>query len=267
MKTHIPKAPVIAAWRALAAATVALASVSAIAQGTTGLDAYVTTTFHYIDGNGQHHPSNVCRSPGGSCTSAMPYAQARGTVELGAANGSTSVSSIGRDGAGSGYIDLHWWDTFTIVSATLPIGTPVTLHVELDMTAAVKPSIFAPSPYTRAQASLNYGGQDGIVYAFTSTQSGSSLHSSNNVPQAVGSTLWLWGSLLMFTDTGFLLVPDSGGVSASAVWRISILEPDATYSTASGHNYVIAVPEAPTGSLLASGLAVLAWLARARRRA
>ena len=266
MKTHIPKAPVIAAWRALAAATVALASLPATAQST-GLDAYVTTTFHYVDGNGQHHPSHVCASPSGSCTSAMPYAQAQGTVVLGAANGSTDVTSIGRDGAGSGYINLHWWDTFTIVSATLPMGTPVTLHMELDMTAAVMPSIWAPSPYTRAQASLNYGGPDGPAHVFTSTQSGSSLYSSANLTQAVGQTLALWGNLLMFTDTSWALGPDSGSVAASAVWRIAILEPDAAYSTASGHNYTAAVPEVPTGSLLASGLAVLAWLARARRRA
>ena len=230
-----------------------------------GLDAYLVTTFHFVDGSGQHHPQHSCRSASGVCTSAMPYAQAQGTVVMGAADGSTAVSSIGRDGAGGGSVDLHWWDTFTITSATLPYGTPVTVHMELDMAAAVVPSLHAPSPYTRAQAGLTYGGPDGPGLVFTSTQSGSSFHSAANLTQVVGQTFTLWGNLLMGTDTSWGLAGDSGSAAASAVWRIDVLEANAGYSTASGHSYVSAVPEAPQALAFLSGLLLLAWRARDRR--
>lgn len=250
---------------ALTALAVACVCTPAAAQPS-GLDAYVVTTFHFIDGNGQHHPSQVCASDSGACSSAMPYAQAQGTVVYGAADGSTAVSSIGRDGAGSGSVDLHWWDSFTITSDVLPYGTPVTVHMELDMTAAVAPSMFAPSPYTRVQAGLTYGGRDGPGMVFTSTQSGFSLHSTGNLTQVVGQEFSLWGNLLMFTDTNFAIPGDAGSAAGSAVWRIDVLEAGAGYSTASGHNYASAVPEPASGATLASGLAVLAWLLRKRRR-
>ena len=245
-------------------AAAALACAPAQAQ-TFGLDAYVVTTFHYVDGNGQHHPQHSCRSAGGVCTSAMPYAQAQGTVGYGSADGSTSVSSIGRDGAGGGSVDLHWWDTFTITSATLPNGTPVTLHMELDMAAAVAPSLWAPSPYTRAQAGLTYGGPDGPGLVFTSTQSGASLHSAANLTQVVGQTFTLWGNLLMFTDTSWGMAGDSGSAAANAAWHIDVLEANAAYSTASGLSYVSGVPEAPQALAFLSGLLLLAWRARDRR--
>lgn len=247
-------------------AAAALACAPAQAQ-TFGLDAYVVTTFHYVDGNGQHHPNNICGSATGTCSSAMPYAQAQGTVGFGSANGSTSVNSIGRDGAGSGSVDLHWWDTFTITSATLPSGTPVTLHMELDMAAAVVPSLWAPSPYTRAQAILTYGGPDGTGLVFTSTQSGYPLHSAANLTQVVGQTFALWGNLLMFADTSWQLAGDSGSAAANAVWHIDVLEANAAYSTASGLSYVSGVPEAPQALAFLSGLLLLAWRARDQRQA
>ena len=251
----------------LAAAALACAPAQALAQTQTfGLDAYVVTTFHFVDGDGQHHPSNTCASASGVCTSTMPYAQAQGSVVFGAANGSTAVSSIGRNGAGGGHVDLHWWDTFTITSATLPYGTPVTVHMELDMAAAVVPSLHAPSPCTRAQAGLTYGGPDGPGLVFTSTQSGYALHSAANLTQVVGQVFTLWGNLLMFTDTSWGIAGDSGSAAASAVWRINVLDADAAYSTASGSSYVSGVPEVPSGAALAGGLAVMAWLLRARRR-
>lgn len=246
----------------MAAAALACAPIQA---QTFGLDAYVTTTFHYVDGNGQHHPGNVCSSASGTCTSAMPYAQAQGTVRYGTADGSTSVSSIGRDGAGSGLVDLHWWDTFTITSATLPIGTPVTVHMEVDMAAAVVPSLAAPDRYTRAQAGLTYGGPDGTGLVFAGTGSGFSLHSAANLTQVVGQTFTLWGNLLMFTDTSWGIAPDRGSVVANAVWHIDVLEADAAYSTTSGLNYVSGVPEAPQALAFLSGLLLLAWRARDRR--
>ncbi len=70
----------------------------------------------------------------------------------------------------------------------------------------------------------------------------------------------------MFADTNPLLAGDSGSAAASARWQIEVLNADAGYRTASGHDYASAVPEASSGATLLAGLAVLAWLGRTRRR-
>ena len=223
-----------------------------------GTDTYVLSTFHFADGDGQHHPATVCESFAGSCSASMPFSTVSAHTTLGSTSGSLAVSSIGRDGAGSASLDGMWWDTFTVTSDTLPFGTPVELSVRVDLDALVMASAFAPAPYTRAQAGLTYGGRDGPGMAFASTQDGFSLSNSGSRVQVVGQTFVLYGRLLAFSDTSWQVGPDAGSVNASARYFVDILTPGASYTTASGHDYSLSpVPDAPAWAAWLAGLALL----------
>ena len=245
-------------------AAFALACAAAPAQAPAfGTTTYAISTWSYVDGDGQHHPGNVCTTGAGSCNTAMPYASASATTALGASSGAIAVSSIGRDGAGAANVVSYWWDTFTITSSALAAGTPVVVEVHIDLAASVVQSIAAPSPYTRAQAGMTYGGPDAPAQAFAGTQANASLTSTGTFVQVVGQSFLMYGGLFLVTETGYNPAPDAGSVIASALYSLRVLTPDAGYSAASGTLYA-PVPEAPSAALLLAGLGAVAWVGRRR---
>jgi len=229
-----------------------------------GTTTYAVSTWSYIDGNGQHHPGNVCDTSAGICNTSMPYASASAVTTLGASSGSVQAVSIGREGAGAANVISYWWDTFTITSATLPAGTPVLVEVHIDLQASVQESLLAPAPYTRGQAGMTYGGRDAPAQAYVGTQPGAPLSSTGSFVQVVGQSFTMYGGLYLATETGYNPAPDAGSVTASALYSLRVLTPEAGYSTASGTFYGSPVPEAPSAALLLAGLAAVGWIGRRR---
>ena len=143
-----------------------------------GTTTFAQSIFSFVDSDGQHHPGNTCDTSVGVCNTSMPYASASALTALGASSGRVVVDSIGRGGAGGALVTSYWWDTFTITSSTLPNGTFVTVEAHIDLDAIAVPSLAAPSPYTRGQAGITYGGPDAPAVAFAGTHSPFALSST-----------------------------------------------------------------------------------------
>ncbi len=261
LRRALPGVP--SAALALTAALLGMPGGPAAAQGT-GLESYAQTIWRYVDLNGSHQPSDTCSLSAGACSSTMPYASASSTAALGSTSATLSVTSVGRDGAGAAEAAAYWYDTFTITSSTLAPGTPVTLRAGTVLQATVVAASSAPWPYTRAWARIAYGGPSGQSLTSTDTGNGLPTSSFNTFVAAVGSSFTLYGEIDAVGATDMGLAPDFGSVDASASYYLDVLGTEAAYTSASGHDYTAAVPEAPTWACLLGGLALLAWRQRAR---
>jgi hypothetical protein len=155
-------------------------------------------------------------------------------------------------GNASAAVVVMWVDTFTILSDSLDIGTPInlTFSVTLDSTVPTAlgdymaadagilmyktpPSGFGPiggTEWDELMEEFNYGSQPHIV-------------SQVEYESYVGDSFCLW----QFTDTfGMNLMYEVQGmefdVEALSCFSLNILTPGAYYETASGLNYACPVP-------------------------
>lgn len=178
----------------------------------------------------------------------------RGTVMAFTAGGDQASAMAWLD-------DSSVYDTLTIQSATLPVGTPVTLEVTMDLWS------------NQLNAGANQGVTGWSICGFdkpnflTIQTEGSVQQSQTGVCRgAVGDSLYfrtvLYGRSTAATGFGSSQVRSFDAV---ANFSVRVLTEGASFSSASGSLYLAQpVPEPASAALLLGGLAGLGWW---RRRA
>lgn len=207
-------------------------------------------------------PVDVCNSGANVCSAITAYARAGDNINLGLASGSVYAYSTGDAGGIDATVDGYWWDTITVTSNTLAAGTAVTLMGSVELSAQVSPSLAYPSPHTRAQASLNFGGPSCCSIADTRTDTVTSA--TGSFQAVVGGSYQVFGSLIAHTGTN-AFVADTGSVEASARYYLWTSTPGAGYISASGVNYAPPVPEPETYGLMLAGLGLMGLMIRRRK--
>lgn len=206
------------------------------------------------------------------------------------------VSPAGYDTRGSAIASLQsfWYDTFTVTSTTLDLGTAVTLDLTVDLVA----SLLAPEDLgicstssggaggcASAQAIIHEGGPDGGWLASASMRTpttldggGTGIISTPNpgtgiIDTFVGDTFQLWGELDLSATVGTGSTdPHSYSASAEAMnsahFFITSMTAGADLVTASGMSYsptTSSVPEPSSLSLMLGTLVLLFMFRRAPR--
>jgi hypothetical protein len=284
-------------------ATMLLAGATAMALGLAGAglahaqaygtDGSALTIQFDVDSNGTHPAgNNNCdfvpsggtpwcggghrTSTTGAMTSVLDMEQGSISGSVNAQNSTTSRVF------GGATIDGSWWDTFTLGGPDLTPDSVVDIQVTVDLQVTdFEAALAAPPPYTRMQASINYGGPDGTglagvtLYDTGATSSVGVLHVSPS-----GGPFQLWGRFFSTTNVNDS-PPDLGNVVGVADYHLDVVGIEASPSlhapgqvpgvqliTASGHDYSSlppsAVPEPATWAMLLVGLG-LAGAGRRRR--
>jgi len=256
------------AWfvAALAAFTLASGPADAASAGY-GVNDYVVSTSKN-EGWVPQYRYDVCGSvkdgaTSSACVTFTDYAQTASTANLGAISGS-AYAFAGPTltwGGTVSTVESYWWDTITITSDSLAAGTLVTVNGKIDMISTVVPSAAYPTPYTRAQAQLNWGGPD--AYNFVTVRSDQSYPTTGSFQAVVGGSYTIYGKYMISTGTSAHNGVDVGSVEANAHYYLWMDNPAASYATASGINYA-PVPEPETAALMLAGLGLL--VARSRRK-
>lgn len=192
-------------------------------------------------------------------------ASSSGTVAYG--HLSADVAGTGNIGGysyikGLGTARDHWVDTFTVLSDSLGLGTPVQLLMGMTLQADLVASGAADA---WAMSVIGAGLDDGWYFGLdTRVLGGGTLSASRVFDTTVGATFTLVGQLnavaLVESNTG----SGTARTSAETHFTLDSLTPGVGYGTASGTRYVSAVPEPSPWALMVAGAAVLGWR---RRRA
>lgn len=182
-------------------------------------------------------------------------------AELGAlhgyANFSASTPNAPAGAQGQGTAD-SWGDTITVISDSLPMGTPVLLQATLTYHGLITETGDTSEITIQASASGPFG-----TYAYEDN------HHLNPDQVSIGTGYGYVGYPFLITSslsfvaagTAWQNAPVSGGIDISNTATLTLisLDPEASYTTASGVSYV---PEPATLTLAAIGI----LLAASRRR-
>jgi hypothetical protein len=197
--------------------------------------------FH-VDISGQVQALSMTCGPftATSTAAASATATAYAKSDLGAlhASGSISASSIGAAAGGDSQATGEAWsDTFTATSNTLPIGTPVNMLATLTFHRTLS----ASNPSVTVQTSAGLSGPFSLNISDSLAAPNPTQSVSTTFSAFVGSSFAVTGSLYFQVNgsaSGGGSVSGSIDVSNTATFTLVSLNPAATYSTASGVNYV-----------------------------
>jgi hypothetical protein len=199
-------------------------------------------------------------------------AQASGAVDYGTISGSVSASAqrSGSYAGASGYgrVRDYFVDTFTVLSSTLPVGTPVEVQLGISLqfntTTQADPGGSARSV---AMAVWHFNGPDapwiaGAVFDRDTEGLGDFIQTRNaqaTFASTVGGSFTLVGDLVLEAVAFAADNPSSANatLSGNARYTVAVLTPNAGFSTLSGTTYVTAVPEPSVALMLGVGMLVL----------
>lgn len=210
----------------------------------------------YLDDNSGIVPAfsiasgpHIVNSSGGNFASATAYAFS----ELGALHGYGSISASSANLAASGDAQITgsgWSDTFTATSNTLPNGSPVSMLATL----AFHRTLTASSPSVLVQTSTGLTGPFSLNISDSLAAPNSTQSVSTTFNAFIGSPFVVTGSLYFQVNGAASGGSVSGSIDVSntATFTLVSLNSAASYSAASGANYV---PEPATIAIL--GLAVV----------
>lgn len=223
------------------------------------------------------------RGPGDyDATSWNASGQAAGTAGYGVISGNVAASAQRFDSwagsSGTGRVRDYFVDTFTILSSSLPMGTPVEVHLGVSLVLnTTSQAETGGSARSIAIAAWHFNGPDApwIVGAtFDSDTEGLGIFQGTRNAQAtfaghVGGSFTLVGDLLLQTSAFATGNPSaaSATMAAAARYTVEVFTPDAGFSSLSNAAYVTAVPEPSVALMLGAGLLVLLRLAPRRQAA
>jgi len=198
---------------------------------------------HYLDDNSGIVPAlsvtsgpHTVTSSGGNSASATAYALST----LGALHGYGSISASSANLAASGDAQITgsgWSDSFTATSNTLPNGTPVSLLATLTFHRTLS----ASSPSVLVQTSAGLTGPFSLSISDSLAAPNATQTVSTTFNAFVGFPFTVTGSLYFQVNgaaSGGSSVSGSIDVANTATFTLVSLNPAASYSTASGVNYV-----------------------------
>jgi hypothetical protein len=198
-----------------------------------------------------------------SSTGNHASATAYSLSELGSLHGYGSISASTNDapaGADSQITGAAWGDTFTVVSDTLPDGTPV----DLQATLTFHRTLMGSHPDVLVQTSASLTGPFSLSISDTLASPNPTQSVTTTMTAYVGSPFFVQGQLYFqingVADSSHSGVSGSVDVANTASFTLVSLNPAASYTTASGASYV---PE--PSSLCLVGLSVLVLGCRRRR--
>ena len=277
-------------WACLAIA-VALAGSwgDAAAHAAFGTESGVSVRNQVDDSNGNRrwveqidcaHQPSAC-GPGGRAAS-INNASASTLPTQGAISGQVAAASFNWHGEwSSAKVDgpSRWWDTLTITSSTLPVGTPVDLTLKVDFAVSYQwqategrlclPGVGGDCTYAQGYASFCPGGRcytsgnyPALVWSRLSDAAGVATSATDTFRTRVGATEDMSGLLIM-EAWAYGWYPDSYMVDMVASAHYYVDGPaGVNLNWASGHDYTAAVPEPATMSQWLGGLLALGWLRR-----
>lgn len=215
---------------------------------------------------------------GGTYDASADYGDLIAGFAIHSQNSAVTGAFIYADNTGGTSPNARFRDRLTIVSATLPAGTPVAVSLSGLLTGAFATAtsgnpagLHAETSITatyRWEADANVGGtaysSSGTLSYGLGTSGGSDAEATSLVAY-VGGTLDLDARLYVTGDAFTNSYGDLADASATADGRfragVALLTPDAFYDSLSGRRYAQAVPEPASYAALGVGL-----LAVARRR-
>jgi hypothetical protein len=173
--------------------------------------------------------------------------------------------------AGVGFSDTLWWDTFTLRAPGLPAGTVAQLKIDVLLDADL---LSTPTETNWARALIANGGRDNGLAGLTLSGNGQQasfvttvFSSAIDTPFRLVGLLQVSASASGMGQWGGSGFNQFGSAKGHAIYLMTVLTPDVTLDTASGHSYAAAVPEPSSLALWASGLALVGgFSARAGRQ-